>query len=124
MDISVGVVAVGNASPREVAELAEELREAVGRLRGVDKVEPIETSAPSGAKGIGQILGAFLVNLPAALLPGVIEVIKSIVSRPSQPPVQIELTAGSAKVSFDPSQIKPSDLAALVEALRPKGVGT
>jgi len=124
MDISVGVVAVGNASPREVAELAEELREAVGRLRGVDKVEPIETAAPSGAKGIGQILGAFLVNLPAALLPGVIEVIKSIVSRPSQPPVQIELTAGSAKVSFDPSQIKPSDLAALVEALRPKGVGT
>ena len=123
MDISVGVVAVGNASPREVAELAEELREAVGRLRGVDKVEPIETAAPSGAKGIGQILGAFLVNLPAALLPGVIEVIKSIVSRPSQPPVQIELTAGSAKVSFDPSQIKPSDLAALVEALRPKGVG-
>jgi hypothetical protein len=123
MDISVGVVAVGNASPREVAELAEELREAVGRLRGVDKVEPIETAAPSGAKGIGQILGAFLVNLPAALLPGVIEVIKSIVSRPSQPPVQIELTAGSAKVSFDPSQIKPGDLAALVEALRPKGVG-
>ena len=123
MDISVGVVAVGDASPREVAELAEELREAVGRLRGVDKVEPIETAAPSGAKGIGQILGAFLVNLPAALLPGVIDVIKSIVSRPSQPPVQIELTAGSAKVSFDPRQIKPADLAMLVEALRPKGAG-
>lgn len=58
MDISVGVVAVGDASRREVAELAEELREAVGRLRGVEGVEPIETAAPAGAKGIGQVLGA------------------------------------------------------------------
>ena len=123
MDISVGVVAVGDTSRREVAELAEELREAVGRLRGVEGVAPVETAAPGGAKGVGQILGAFLVSIPAGLVPGIIEIVKSIVARPSQPPVQIELTAGSAKVSFDPRQITPGDLAALVEALRPKGAG-
>jgi len=123
MDISVGVVAVGETSHREVAELTEELREAVGHLRGVAGVAAIETKAPSGAKGIGQILGAFLISLPAGLVPAVFDVIKAIVSRPSQPQVQIELTAGSAKVSFDPRQIKPADLAALVEALRPKGAG-
>ena len=123
MDISVGVVAVGDTSLREVAELTDELREAVGRLRGVAGVDAVETKAPGGAKGVGQMLGAFLVSLPAGLVPAVLEVIKSVVSRPSQPPVQIELTAGSAKVSFDPRQIKPADLAALVEALRPKGAG-
>jgi hypothetical protein len=123
MDISVGVVAVGDTSHREVAELTEELREAIGRLRGVADVAAVESTAPSGAKGVGQILGAFLVSLPAGVVPAVFEVIKAIVSRPSQPQVQIELTAGSAKVSFDPRQIKPADLAALVEALRPKGAG-
>ena len=123
MDISVGVVAVGDTSLREVAELTDELREAVGRLRGVAAVDAIETKSPSGAKGVGQMLGAFLVSLPAGVIPAVLEVVKSVVSRPSQPPVQIELTAGSAKVSFDPRQIKPADLAALVEALRPKGAG-
>src|SRR6266566_8920913 len=123
MDISVGVVAVGDTSLREVAELTDELREAVGRLRGVAAVDAIETKAPGGAKGVGQMLGAFLVSLPAGLVPAVLEVVKSVVSRPSQPPVLIELTAGSAKVSFDPRQIKPADLATLVEALRPKGAG-
>ncbi len=123
MDISVGVVAVGDTSHREVAELTDELREAVGRLRGVAAVDAIQTAAPGGAKGVGQMLGAFLLSLPAGLVPAVLEVVKSVVSRPSQPPVQIELTAGSAKVSFDPRQIKPADLATLVEALRPKGAG-
>lgn len=123
MDISVGVVAVGDTSLREVAELTDELREAVGRVRGVGAVDEIQTQAPGGAKGVGQMLGAFLVSLPAGLVPAVLEIIKSVVSRPSQPPVQIELTAGSAKVSFDPRQIKPADLATLVEALRPKGAG-
>ena len=123
MDISVGVVALGDTSRREVADLTDELREAVGRLRGVTGVESVGTQAPGGAKGVGQVLGAFLVSLPAGMVPAIFEVLKAIVSRPSQPPVQIELTAGSSKVSFDPRQIKPADLAALVEALRPKGAG-
>ncbi len=58
MDISVGVVAVGDTSHREVAELTDELREAVGRLRGVAAVDAIQTTAPGGAKGVGQMLGA------------------------------------------------------------------
>ncbi|HXJ03015.1 MAG TPA: hypothetical protein VNH44_17480 [Micropepsaceae bacterium] len=123
MDISVGVVAVGDTSHREVADLTDELREAVGRLRGVANVESVETAAPGGAKGVGQVLGAFLVSLPAGVVPGILEVIKTVVARPSQPPVTIELTAGSSKVSFDPKQIKPADLATLVEALRPKTAG-
>jgi hypothetical protein len=123
MDISVGVVAVGDTSHREVADLTEELREAVGRLRGVAAVDAVESSAPGGAKGVGQVLGAFLVSLPVGMVPAIFEVLKAIVSRPSQPPVMIELTAGSAKVSFDPKQIKPADLAALVESLRPKAAG-
>ena len=123
MDISVGVVALGDTSHREVAELTDELREAVGRLRGVTSVDSVATQAPGGAKGVGQVLGAFLVSLPAGMVPAIFDVLKAIISRPSQPPVQIELTAGSSKVSFDPRQIKPADLAALVEALKPKGAG-
>jgi len=46
---------------------------------------------------------------------------KASVSRPSQPPVQIELTAGSSKVSFDPRQIEPNELIVLIAALQPKG---
>jgi len=123
MEISVGVVALSGTSQREVADLTDELREALARVRGVGEVQSVESAAPGGAKGIGQVLGAFLVSLPAGLIPGVLEIIKSIVARPSQPPVQIELTAGTAKVSFDPRQINPTDLAALCEALRPKGTG-
>jgi hypothetical protein len=123
MDISVGVVAVGDTSHREVADLTDELRDAVGRLRGVTGVEPVETKAPGGAKGIGQVLGAFLVSLPGGMVPAIFELLKAVVSRPSQPPVLIELSAGSSKVSFDPKQISPKDLAALVEALKPKAAG-
>jgi hypothetical protein len=123
MDISVGVVGLSGTSQREVAELTEELREAVGRIRSVQDVKPVETAAPGGAKGIGQMLGAFLVSLPSTALPGILDVIKAIVSRPAQPPVQIELTAGSSKVSFDPRQIKPNELVALIAALQPKGTG-
>lgn len=120
MDISVGVIAAGSASLREVAELTDELREAVGRLNGVSFADLIEAPTPGGAKGVGQVLGAFLVNLPAGVLPGIIEVLKSVAARPAQPPVTIELTTGSSKVSFDPRQVKPADLAVLCEALRPK----
>jgi len=120
MDISVGVIATASTSLREVAELADELREAMGRVDGVYSADLIETATPGGAKGVGQVLGAFLVNLPGGLLPGIVEVLKSIAARPSQPPVLIELTAGSSRVSFDPRQIKPAELAVLCEALRPK----
>jgi hypothetical protein len=126
MDISVGIVGLSGTSQREVAELTEELREAVGRLRAVEEVKPIETAAPGGAKGIGQMLGAFLVSLPSAALPGILEIIKAIVSRPSQPPVQIEIstgTNGTSKVSFDPRLIKPSELATIIAALQSKGTG-
>src|SRR5262249_10305271 len=121
MDLSVNIVGSGGASQREIAELTEELREAVGRVRAVQDVKPVESAAPGGAKGIGQMLGAFLVSLPSAALPAILDVIKAIVSRPSQPPVQIELAAGSSKVSFDPRQIKPTELIALIAALQPKG---
>lgn len=120
MDISVGVIAAGSTSHREVAELADELREAVSSLDGVSSTGMVETAAPGGAKGVGQVLGAFLVSLPAGVLPGIIELLKSVATRPAQPPVTIELTTGSAKVSFDPRQIKPADLAVLCESLRPK----
>jgi len=123
MDVAVNVLGLGGTSQREVAELTEELREAVGRIRAVEDVKPIESAAPGGAKGIGQVLGAFLVSLPGAALPAILDIIKAIVSRPSQPPVQIELTAGSSKVSFDPRQIKPNELTALIAALQPKGSG-
>lgn len=120
MDISVGVIAVGSTSHREVAELSDELRDAVGRLNSVSSADLIDAATPGGAKGVGQVLGAFLVNLPTGLLPAILEVLKSVATRPSQPPVVIELTTVSSKVSFDPRQIKPDDLAALCEALRPK----
>jgi len=123
MEISVGVIGLSGTSQREVAELTEELREAVGRIRAVEEVKPIETAAPGGAKGIGQMLGAFLVSLPGAALPAILDIIKAIVSRPSQPPVQIELSAGSSKISFDPRQIKPNELVAVIAALQSKGTG-
>jgi len=123
MDISVGVIAAGSTSHREIAELADELREAVGRLNGVSSADLIESAAPGAAKGVGQVLGAFLVNIPGGVLPAIVEVLKSVAARPSQPPVTIEMTAGSSKVSFDPKQINPADLAALCEALRPKTAG-
>lgn len=120
MDISVGVVAAGSTIHREVAELADDLREAVGRLNGVSSADLIETATLGGAKGVGQVLGAFVVNLPGGVIPGIVEVLKSVAERPSQLPVIRELTTGSSKVYFDPKQIEPADSAALCEALRSK----
>jgi hypothetical protein len=124
MDVSIGIVPLGDTTEREVAELADELREAVAQVRGVTHVGSVEAVAPLGAKGLGETLGAFLVSLPAGVVPGIIEVLKNIVTRPAQPPVQIELTAGSTKVSFDPRQLGPAELAALVDRIRPKGTQT
>ncbi len=123
MDLSVTVLPLSGTSSREVAELTDELRDAVERHRDVQQVKPVEASAPGGAKGVGQMLGAFLVSLPGSALPAILDLVKAIVSRPTQPPVQIELTAGSTKVSFDPRQIGPGDLAALIAAIQPKGAG-
>jgi hypothetical protein len=117
-------VPLGDTTEREVAELADGLREAIAQVRGVARVGSVEAVAPLGAKGVGEALGAFLVSLPAEVLPGIFELLRNIVTRPAQPPVQIELTAGSTKVLFDPRQLGPAELAALVERIRPKGTQT
>lgn len=102
MDISVGVIAAGSTSHREVAEIADDLREAVGGLKGVSSSDLIKTGAPGG----GQILGAFLVDLPGGILPGIVEVLKSVAARGSQSPVIIESTTGPSKSPSIPNRLK------------------
>jgi hypothetical protein len=123
MNLSVSVAAVGGTSQRELAELTDELRDNLERHPAVQDVTAAESASPTGAKGIGQMLGALLVNLPASGIPAVVDIIKAVLSRPAQPPVKIKLTAEGGEFEFDPRQVNLDQLAAFVTAVRAKPGG-
>ncbi|HSU04550.1 MAG TPA: hypothetical protein VLI93_03170 [Acetobacteraceae bacterium] len=49
--------------------------------------------------------------------------LKGLLTRAPDTPVTVEVSAGSAKVSFDPRRISAAEIGALVAQLRPAGAG-
>jgi len=121
VEITVVLIPVGKTTEREVAALRTEVQGAVQRLRGVERVGPVRSQAPEGAKGVAEAVGAFLVGLPAGAVSDVFDVIKGVLTRPAQPPAKVKVTADDVELEFDPRRVSLDDMASFVERLRPKG---
>jgi hypothetical protein len=105
---------------REVVALSGDIGDALYRGRKADRVEPVVASAPESTKGLGSVIGSLLVGLPSEAITGVFDIIKSVASRPGQPPFVIKMTRDTIEVSFDPRRITPDEVARLAKQLRPR----
>jgi hypothetical protein len=114
MDLQLSLHSSGNITPRELAGLTAELRDVLSRERSVAAVALVHEAAPDGAKGIAETLGALLVSLAPGALRGALDIVKAVLSRAPGPPVQVEIAAGSVKLSFDPRRITAAEMADLV----------
>ena len=119
-ELTVDLIPLGNTTEREISAMRGNLRQAMLRMRGVAEVTAVQTEAPEGAKGIGEALGALLVGVAPNVVSGVFDTIKAIVGRPGPAMAEVEITAGTVKLKFDPRSVTPADMAAFVERVRPK----
>jgi hypothetical protein len=119
LDLEITLRPAGTTTKREIAELSAEAQNALRANREVEWVAPRPESAPEGAKGVAEAIGAFLVGIPPAAITGVFELLKGLLARAPETPVTVEVSAGSVKLSFDPRRVTPTEMGKLVAKLRP-----
>jgi hypothetical protein len=119
MEFIVNLVPIGNTTEKEIAASRIEVQAAVERLRGVERVTLVQGKAPEGAKGVATDFAAFLVSLPPSVISGLFETIRSVLTRPAQPPAKVKITADGVDLEFDPRRISLGDMAQFVKQLRP-----
>ena len=76
VDVTITLVPAGNTTGREIAALQSEVQDALGRVRGVQSVAPVRDTAPEGAKGVADVIGAIFLMVPPSVFTGVFDVIK------------------------------------------------
>jgi uncharacterized protein YqgV (UPF0045/DUF77 family) len=118
MELQIALKPAGTTTQRELAELSAEVQDALRRHREVEQVASQRETAPEGAKGIAEALGAFLVGLPPGAVSGVFDLLKGVLVRAPETPVTVEIAAGSTKLTFDPRRVTPAQMAELVERVR------
>ena len=118
MELQIALKPAGTTTQRELAELSAEVQDALRRHREVEQVASQRETAPEGAKGIAEALGAFLVGLPPGAVSGVFDLLKGVLVRAPETPVTVEIAAGSTKLTFDPRRVTPAQRAELVERVR------
>jgi len=118
MELQIALKPAGTTTQRELAELSAEVQDALRRHREVEQVASQRETAPEGAKGIAETLGAFLVGLPPGAVSGVFDLLKGVLVRAPETPVTVEIAAGSTKLTFDPRRVTPAQMAELVERVR------
>jgi uncharacterized protein YqgV (UPF0045/DUF77 family) len=121
MELQIALKPAGTTTQRELAELSTEVQNALRRHREVEQVAPQRETAPEGAKGIAEALGAFLVGLPPGAVSGVFDLLKGVLVRAPETPVTVEISSGSTKLTFDPRRVTPAQMAELVERMRRAG---
>jgi hypothetical protein len=73
---------VGDTTAREISAASQEVRDALERLAGVERIEPQRVPAPDQAKsGLVEALGGFAVSLVPDVLKGVFQVLQIVLSR-------------------------------------------
>ena len=118
MELQIALKPAGTTTQRELAELSAEVQDALRRHREVEQVASQRETAPEGAMGIAEALGAFLVGLPPGAVSGVFDLLKGVLVRAPETPVTVEIAAGSTKLTFDPRRVTPAQMAELVERVR------
>jgi hypothetical protein len=121
MELEIALRPAGTTTVREVAELSAEVQDTLRRHREVERVASRPETAPEGAKGVAEAIGAFLVGIPPAAITGVFDLLKGLLVRAPETPVTVEVSSGSVKLSFDPRRVTAAEMAKLVAKLRPAG---
>src|SRR5258705_13285325 len=121
MELQIALKPAGTTTQRELAALSTEVQDALRRHREVERVASQRETAPEGAKGIAEALGAFLVGLPPGAVSGVFDLLKGVLVRAPETPVTVEISSGSTKLAFDPRRVTPAQMAELVERMRRAG---
>jgi hypothetical protein len=121
MELQIALKPAGTTTQRELAGLSTEVQDALRRHREVERVASQRETAPEGAKGIAEALGAFLVGLPPGAVSGVFDLLKGVLVRAPETPVTVEVSSGSTKLTFDPRRVTPEQMAELVERMRRAG---
>lgn len=62
MELEIRLRPAGTTTVREVAELSAEVQDTLRRHREVERVSSRPETAPEGAKGVAEAIGAFLVG--------------------------------------------------------------
>ena len=119
VDVTITLIPAGNTTGREIAALQTEVQDALGRVRGVQSVAPVRDTAPEGAKGVADVIGAIFLMLPPGVITGVFDVLKGILTRPAQPLTEVEVTAAGVKLKFDPKTVSLDEMEAFVKKLQP-----
>jgi hypothetical protein len=100
VELTVGLLPLGNTTKEEIADLSADVQDEVEQLRDVERVSPVWRANPDGAKGLGQDIAAFLLEVPPTMISGVFEIIKAVLTRPGQPPAKVKVTAMSVEIEF------------------------
>jgi hypothetical protein len=112
MDFRIDIVTVGDATPREIAEVTRSVRDALERSRDVDSVAQSRAVAPAGAKGWIDEIGTVLLAVPPEVFVAVLGVVRAVASRQNVP-VTIKFSREGVETSFDPRTITPEKMQAL-----------
>jgi hypothetical protein len=117
MDFRIDIVAAGDATSREIAEVTRSVRDALERSRDVDNVAQSRAEAPAGAKGWIDEIGSLLLNLPSSeVVIAVLGLVRAVASRQNVP-VTIKISREGVESSFDPRSITPEKMQALAGEL-------
>jgi hypothetical protein len=104
----------------KLPKLSADVQDAMEQLRDVERVSAVQRANPDGAKGLGQDIAAFLLEIPPGMISGVFEIIKTVLSRPGQPPAKVKVTATSVEVEFIPGRTTLDEMAQFIERIRPQ----
>ena len=119
MDLSLQISPVGNTTAREVSAAAQEVRDILERLPGVERIEPQRVPAPDQTKGgLVDLLGGLALSVAPAVVKAVLQALQTVLSR--QPPatkVLIQTKGGQVSFEFDPKRISLQELVSAAERL-------
>jgi hypothetical protein len=125
LDLSLQINPVGDTTAREISAAAREVRAALERLSGVERLEPQRVPGPEGSKGgLVEALGGFAVSVVPDVLKGVFQALQAVLSRqPAATKVAIKTKDGEFSFEFDPKKISLRELVNAAERLRRAAAG-
>jgi hypothetical protein len=118
VELSLEMIPVGDTTRREISAASRDLRDALERIQGVARIEPVQEPIPDQGKGVGEALGKFLVSLAPAALRVVMQAVRAALAPHPQTKVSIQTKGGKFSFEFDPKTISLQELVAAADRLR------
>ena len=118
MDLTLQIIAVGDTTAREISAASRDVRDALGRVPGIARIQPRQVAAPDHSKGgLADALGEFVVSAAPTVLKVALQILQAVLSR--HPPAKFVIQNKDAQISFeyDPKKNSLQDLVNAAERL-------